>query len=128
MPLALRLTASGDLDVTNGFQFVGQGDQIIQRVRRELRFVRGEWKIDLSRGFPYYEDVFQKAPTIAAIQNVFARRLERIPGVTGVEQVTLRTDRLAQGELVVDFEVTTREGVISGTDTTTLESVIAGSR
>ena len=56
-------TATGDLLLENfDLQLVEGRDQIAQNLMIRLRFILGEWFLDITAGIPYYDDFFIKAP------------------------------------------------------------------
>lgn len=80
---ALKLDpASGDLDLTGGrLNLISGPDETAQKLRIRFRFFRGEYFADLRVGVPYFEAVFLKNPSLAAIQAIVRELVETCPGV-----------------------------------------------
>lgn len=106
---------TGDLDVSTGtLQIITGPEEIAQKLRIRLRFVRGEWFADENAGIPYFDEIFVKNPSFEAIQAIYRQAITTCPGVAGIENFTMVFDaatrklslsflaRLTSGE-VLDF-------------------------
>lgn len=104
-------TDDGDLDLTSGnLVLIDDGSsallpsgasQMAQAVKQKaedvLRQFQGEWFLDQTKGFPWFQSVLgQKNPDLGVIRNLFKSKLLSIDNVSAVDDV------------VFDFDSTTR--------------------
>lgn len=102
----IYLTSSGDLAVVTG------SDAVKQHIAQRLRFVRGEWFMDITRGVPYFFDILgQKAPDLSNLSAVMKDAILGTPGVTGLSSFGLSLDRQTR-ELTLTFVATSDDGEI----------------
>lgn len=100
----LKLTADGDLDITNGeLSFVRGRDAIAQDIKMALSTWLGESIYDTTAGVPYLQIIFkEKSPNVDAIRLILKQIAERRPGVLGVQ-------------LEPDYDRQTRKLTVTGT-------------
>lgn len=67
------------------FHLVEEIPQIMQNLAIRLRFVVGEWYLDITQGIPYYKEFFIKNPNQIQIE---ARLKEEIIQTRGIEEIT----------------------------------------
>ena len=95
----------GDLKLTNGqLTFIG-GDisdeesytkMIAQRIKSRTSMIRGEWYLDINKGFPWREKVWGKAGAVtgeAGIKKLFRQVILGTPGVASIDYLTVDLDR-----------------------------------
>lgn len=93
MNRAFKTSASGDLAIENGqVQLVDGIESIAQHAGQRLRLFLGEWPFDTTRGFPYYQAVFVKRPSLPAIRASIRAALLDVPGIRSVTEVTITVD------------------------------------
>lgn len=98
----------GDLKLTNGqLTFIG-GDitavesyvkMIAQRIKSRISFIRGEWYLDLNKGFPWRERVWGKAGVVTGDDSIKALLRQAIidtPGVASIESLVVDLNRQAR--------------------------------
>jgi len=75
-------TISNDL-VFSGFDFslVDDTRQIMQNLGIRLRFVLGEWFLDITQGIPYFEFFFIKAPNLIQIESILKEEIVNTRGI-----------------------------------------------
>jgi len=82
----LKLDTFGELDLSSGdLQFVTGADAVAQHLRIRLRFFLGEWFLDTRVGIPYFSVFFIKQPNLAAIEAIYRRAIQTVPGVDSLE-------------------------------------------
>ena len=90
----------GDLFIGPSGQFVllAGPEAVQQHVRSRLRLFLGEWFLDARQGFPYYRDVFIKAPNRQSVISSLRRTIRQTPGVAVVDELSLEVapDRSAR--------------------------------
>lgn len=83
-----------DLMLINGqIQWIGfdTSDQdesrsmVRQRLDTSIRHIKGEFFMDLLKGFPYFDEIFVKNPTIKKVRSLLRRYCEQVPGISNVE-------------------------------------------
>ncbi len=90
----IKIDSSNDLDITTGdLQIVTAGDAVSQHLRIRLRFIRGEWFLDLRIGIPYFEEVLVKAINLMSVRGIFAEVIRDTPGVISLGDLTVDLDR-----------------------------------
>ena len=83
--LALDPT-TGDLLLENfDAQLVRGIDQIAQNLTIRLRFILGEWYLNILAGIPYYQYIFIKDPNQIQVETFIT---EEIANTTGVQEIT----------------------------------------
>ena len=55
--------------------------QIQQNLVIRLKFILGEWYLDITQGVPYFEDFFIKNPNQIRIESVLKQEIINTPGV-----------------------------------------------
>lgn len=103
---------TGDLLLVEaGAQLVQDVDQIAQNLAIRLRFIRGEWYLNILAGVPYYEYFFIKDPNQIQIESFLK---DEIANTRGVEQITFfSSDYRAQNrQFSVKFSCQTVSGEI----------------
>lgn len=103
------LTASGDLQLSND----ETGETLAQRLGVRCRFVRGEYKPDLTQGVPYYESILGRKLDDDAldvtIPAIYRSALATCPGVATVDRAVVTIDAEARS-LAVEWQITTDTG------------------
>ena len=117
-PVARRLTADGDLDVSDGrSQFVAGLEGFVAGANARLRQVRGAWFADRRRGMPYYENAYV-GPTEAILGQAFdepkaraayAAAIAETPGFGALLRLELAFDRTTR-RLTVTWQARTAFG------------------
>lgn len=80
-----------DLIFTNfDFQLYDDTNQIMQNLGIRLRFILGEWFLDITQGIPYYEEVFIKAPNQIQIESIIMREIVTTRGI--LEIISFESD------------------------------------
>lgn len=99
----LALDNFGELDLsTGGLRIVSGADAVAQHLKLRLRFVRGEWFLDQRVGIPYRTQIWVKNINLTAIQTVWRRAIESVPGVQSLERIDQSFNN-ATRELSVSF-------------------------
>jgi hypothetical protein len=101
----LKLTPSGDLDITEGDLFLVDGlEAIKQRCHIRLRTFRGEWFLDQRVGMPWRQEVLGVKPfSPVRVAHRMRQALLGVPGVTDVVSVTPSLDPTTR-TLTVTFQ------------------------
>ena len=77
---------TGDLLlIENSASLVDDIDQIAQNLAIRLRFIQGEWYLNIFAGIPYYEYFFVKEPNQIQVESFLK---EAIANTRGVEEIT----------------------------------------
>ena len=78
--------------VFNGFDFslVDDTNQIMQNLAIRLRFILGEWYLDITQGVPYFEVFFRKAPNQIQIESILKEEIVNTRGI--VELTSFESD------------------------------------
>lgn len=63
------------------FHLVDEVNQIMQNLAIRLRFVLGEWYLDITQGIPYYEVFFKKAPNQIQIESILKQEIVNTRGI-----------------------------------------------
>lgn len=102
--------SSSDLSFNQfDFSLVDGIDQIRQNLFIRLKFILGEWFLDINEGVPYYEDIFLKNPNQIIVENVFK---QEIINTRGIEEIlTFESDFNREKRIFyVNFSVRTISG------------------
>jgi hypothetical protein len=104
---------TGDLLLQDfDLQLVENQDQITQNLAIRLRFILGEWFLDISAGVSYYQDFFIKAPNQIRIESVLKQEILNTPGVSEILSFTSNFDDQRR-IYSVTFSVSTIQGEIT---------------
>lgn len=104
---------TGDLLLENfDLQLVEGRDQIAQNLAIRLRFILGEWFLDITAGVPYYDDFFIKAPNQIRIESVLKEEILDTPGIDQILSFT-STFNAQRRIYSVTFSVSTTRGEIT---------------
>ena len=108
----------GDLAIRGGrfARLSSFGDSVAQAVRVRLRWWRGHWFLDLSKGVPYLEQLFVRGVSDATIRAVLRREVLDVAGVARVDELRVTRDRQSRRATVSMRVVTTEGEVIPITD------------
>lgn len=106
MSKSLKLTESGDLDITSGnISFVEDIENVKQSVFMNLRTFRGEWFLNIENGIPYVQEVLaNKTIDYTVIEKIIKDSLLRIEGVEDV--INFEISKVDKGASV-NFEIIT---------------------
>lgn len=111
MNFALDTTAQ-DLDISTGtLRFISGPEEIAQKLRIRLRFVRGEWFADENAGIPYFDSIFIKNPSFEAIQAIYRQAITTCPGIDSLIAFNLVFDG-ATRKLSVTFTAQLTSGEV----------------
>jgi len=76
---------SGDLMLVNfDVGLIEAREQIAQNLAIRLRFILGEWFLDIDAGVPYYEDIFVKSPNQYRVESVLKEEIVNTEGVVEI--------------------------------------------
>ena|SRR5690606_17884111 len=78
----LKLDQKGDLLISDyDLSLIEGQDQISQNLAIRLRFVLGEWYLDIESGIPYYQDIFIKSPNRNRIETIIKDEIVNTQGI-----------------------------------------------
>lgn len=100
----LLLTAEGTVRLTQGIP-----EAAAQRLSIALSMYLGEWFLDLTKGVPYFQEIFFRVPDDAVLRTIFRRKVESDPYVISVPICTVDIDRAVR-TLEVRFTAQLIEG------------------
>lgn len=63
------------------FALFDDTNQIMQNLAIRLRFILGEWYLDITQGVPYYEVFFRKAPNQIQIESILKEEIVNTRGI-----------------------------------------------
>lgn len=82
-----------DMRLINGrISFFEGANAIAQKCKTSLWFFMGEWYQDQNEGFPYFQEVLIKDPSIISVKELFRSTIQKIPGVAKVDSLDLDLD------------------------------------
>lgn len=105
------LLQNNDLVITDGKQ------EILQHILQRLSFFFGEWFLDTTQGFPWFEQVFVKNPDQGAIDALFKDTIMDTPGVIQLNTYNF-TPNMRNRTLNVSFVAMTTAGKVDYSGTT----------
>jgi hypothetical protein len=101
------------------FVFTQDLEAIKQAVQIRLQSVQGELFLDLGYGIPWFDRVLVKSPNLRAVEAVFRKEIEGVPGVLAVTSLVSSYDR-ATRRFAITWTANTDLGEISGQTTPAL--------
>lgn len=75
------------------FDLVDDTRQIMQNLAIRLRFVLGEWYLDITQGIPYYEEFFIKSPNQIQIESVLKKEIVDTRGIVELTSFDANFDK-----------------------------------
>ena len=113
MPVTLRVT-NGDIAIENNNLVLIDGeDSLLQRIRSNILFFRGEWFADRTRGVPWFQDVFVKNPNPSVLNAIFGDVIRGVQGVRSLDLLTFDLDSETR-QLTIQFQVSTDDDTLTG--------------
>lgn len=107
----LKLSDS-DIDLsTYGMVLINDLDFIQQKLSIALRLFLGEWFLEISKGIPYYQDIFVKKYDAARIEAVLKTTILGVPGVLELTNFDMNYEN--PRKLTVSFSVSTDLGELT---------------
>ena len=96
----------GDLPTVEGLE------EIRQLVKQTLGSVKGEWFLDLDQGLPYFQTIFKKSTSLAAIESIYLEAIGNIPGILDITSFNMEFDPKYR-KLNISFTANTTDGVLN---------------
>jgi len=95
--------------------FTDDNTMLIQKLIIELQFLFGEWFLDVTKGIPYTQFIFEQGSGLDDIYNIFYTKIVNTEGVENIQKLELTPDPNNKG-LRVDFAVNSNmSGVVEVT-------------
>jgi hypothetical protein len=107
---------NGDFDLSSNQLSLTDGPQeVLQLIRDNLRFFRGEEPLNLNLGVPYFQQILDKQTPLTTAEAILRSVVAGTDGVTQVLNFSLDLDRDTRGA-TVSFTVTTDGGPVTATE------------
>ena len=74
-------------------QLVDDVKQIMQNLAIRLRFVLGEWYLDITQGVPYFEEFFRKNPNQIQIESIIKTEIVETRGILEILSFVANFDK-----------------------------------
>jgi hypothetical protein len=101
---------SGDLIFKDfDFALVGGVDQIAQNLAIRLRFIQGEWFLNILAGIPYYQYFFIKNPNQIQVETFLKNEIANTRGVINITSFSSNFDGVNR-KFSVNFGCRTLDG------------------
>lgn len=101
---------SGDLLFDDfNFSLVGGVDQIAQNLAIRLRFIQGEWFLNILAGIPYFQYFFIKNPNQIQVESFLKNEIANTRGVVNITSFSSNFDGIKR-KFSVNFACTTLNG------------------
>lgn len=75
------------------FDLVDETAQIMQNLAIRLRFVLGEWFLDITQGIPYFEEFFIKNPNQIQIESILKQEIVQTRGIVSLTSFEANFDK-----------------------------------
>ena len=104
---------SRDLKILNfDLSLISERNQIAQNLGIRLRFILGEWFLDIEAGIPYFEDILIKSPNQYRVESVLKEEIVNTEGI--IEILSFNSQFDSQNRLFsVQFACDTVSGQIN---------------
>ena len=104
---------TGDLVFDNfDFAYIGGVDQIAQNLAIRLRFIQGEWYLNIFAGVPYYQYFFIKNPNQIQVETFLTDEIANTTGVFEITSFSSNFDGFTR-TFTVDFACNTVFGLLT---------------
>lgn len=107
--IALDPTTGDILLVDHSAQLVQDIDQVAQNLAIRLRFILGEWYLNILAGVPYYEYFFVKSPNQIQVESFLKEAIVDTPGILQITSFSSAYDN-AHRRFSVNFSAQTESG------------------
>lgn len=95
--------STGDLIFEDyDFSLVGGVDQIAQNLAIRLRFIEGEWFLNILAGIPYYQYFFIKNPNQIQVETFLKNEISNTAGIIDITSFSSDFDGVRR-EFTVNF-------------------------
>ena len=119
MPLDLKLVIKEDSEATwqdwavenKDLVLIGDNDELTQKIKIRLQFIKGEWFLNTNTGVDYYGLVWKKNPDLAEIDRHIKAEVLSIDGITAFIEYSSSLDAVNR-VFSVSFRVTSIYGDI----------------
>lgn len=102
-----------DVDITdNNLSLVTRADEVRQHWKQRMQTFFGEWFLDVSRGLPYLQAIYNKQTDINIVRSLLLSQTVGTPGITKVLTFDLTFDR-GERRLRLDASVIAYDEVIN---------------
>lgn len=104
---------NGDILIQNGkFVFLEGPEAIAQNLKSLFRTFQGEIAYDTTKGIPWYETAFIRAPDLAVMEAVLATKSLGVDGVEFVSEVSIERDSVDIHQLKIIVNALTEDGLL----------------
>lgn len=103
----------GDLVLTSDADPRGE-NPIKQDILQRLRFGQGEWFLDNTQGFPWFQQAFTKGADLGKIDALIQNTILGTPGVTSLQDYSSSVNSAAR-LFTITFQAVTTNGLVSYT-------------
>lgn len=108
----LQLDDQGDITILAGdLEIVSGIDWIAQDIEQQMQFFSGEWFLDTTQGFPYFQFVLVKNPNLDIIQALFQDKICQISGVKELNGFQFGYDGNTRS-VTIDLQAKTTNGQV----------------
>lgn len=105
--------STGDLQLFDfDLGLVEAVDQIAQNLAIRLRFIRGEWYLNILAGLPYYQYFFIKEPNQIQVETFLTDEIASTNGVNEITSFSSNFDGISR-TFSVDFACNTVFGILT---------------
>lgn len=105
------LVVDGDLVMTDDLE-VGGTDPVLQDIIQTLRWIAGEWFLDIQSGTPWFQDIFVKNPDLDGINAVMMNTIKNVPGVVAITRFVMSPSN-ASRSFSLNFSAQKTTGTVS---------------
>lgn len=105
------LVVDGNLLMTNDLNS-GGSDPVVQDCIQTLKWIAGEWFLDIQGGIPYFQEIFIKNPDQDKINAIFLSAIQNVPGVIAVTFAQF-TPKPASRTIQAQFSIQKTTGIVS---------------
>lgn len=110
--LKLNVTTH-DLEFTNGNLTFETGiDEIRQLMLERYLAFKGEWYLNVTKGVPYFQDVFKKLVNTNILVSIFKSVARQTPGVIELLSFKLDFDNTVR-QLSINLRARTQDGILT---------------
>jgi len=95
------LTDKQEMSFVNGdFETISGIDECAQRIETALKTVLGEYKFDLKKGLPLFDQIFRKTNDPTLILGYYRNALLKVRGVKAVTKLIIEPDGERQYKII----------------------------
>jgi hypothetical protein len=101
--LDIKINDQGEFVIENGdLVLIDEKEQVASYLKAKLGTIKGEWFLDVTKGLPYFENIFVKSPNLPVVEAIFKTAILEEDFVTELVKFNMTFNPIVS-KLTIDF-------------------------